>query len=180
MKQLKKIVYLVVFSGLLWSCGLSKPAYSKAPSKPSSSKANLRNLTSSAYSKPSSEVKKIIKDAEDYLGIPYQLGGTTKKGFDCSGLVITVFSENNYKLPRRSEDQAKEGKKIEIQEVKTGDLLFFATSGASKVNHVGIVNEISSRGEVTFIHASTSKGVIISSLNDAYWNKAFLFARRVL
>ena len=95
-------------------------------------------------------------------------------------MVITVFSENNYKLPRRSEDQAKEGKKIEIQEVKPGDLLFFATSGAAKVNHVGIVNEISSRGEVTFIHASTSKGVIISSLNDAYWNKAFLFARRVL
>ena len=180
MKQLKKIVYLVVFSGLLWSCGSSKPAYSKAPSKPSSSKANLRNLTSSAYSKPSSEVKKIIKDAEDYLGTPYQLGGTTKKGFDCSGLVITVFSENNYKLPRRSEDQAKEGEKIEIQEVKPGDLLFFATSGAAKVNHVGIVNEISSGGEVTFIHASTSKGVIISSLNDAYWNKAFLFARRVL
>jgi cell wall-associated NlpC family hydrolase len=70
--------------------------------------------------------------------------------------------------------------KIEIQEVKPGDLLFFATSGAAKVNHVGIVNGISSGGEVTFIHASTSKGVIISSLNDAYWNKAFLFARRVL
>ncbi|GGP01431.1 hypothetical protein GCM10010992_01770 [Cloacibacterium rupense] len=180
MKQLKKIVYLVVLSGLLWSCGSSKPAYSKAPSKPSSSKTNLRNLTSSAYGNPSYKVKKILNDAEDYLGTPYRLGGTNKKGLDCSGLVITVFSENNYKLPRRSEDQAKEGQKIDIQQVKQGDLLFFATSGAAKVNHVGIVKDISSRGEVTFIHASTSKGVIISSLNDAYWNKAFLFARRVL
>lgn len=180
MKHLEKIMYLAMISLLLWSCGSSKPAYSKTYSKSSSSSSNLRILKSSSYGNVSSGVKRILNDAEDYLGTPYRLGGTNKKGFDCSGLVITVFSSNNVKLPRRSEDQAKEGNRIEVQQVKPGDLLFFATAGGTKVSHVGIVNDISSRGEITFIHASTSKGVIISSLNDAYWNKAFLFARRVL
>lgn len=179
MKHLEKITYLAMISLLLWSCGSSKPAYSKPYSK-SSSSSNLRSLKSSSYGNVSSGVKRILDDAEDYLGTPYRLGGTNEKGFDCSGLVITVFSENNVKLPRRSEDQAKEGVRVEVQQVKPGDLLFFATTGGTKVSHVGIVKDISSGGEITFIHASTSKGVIISSLNDIYWNKAFLFARRVL
>lgn len=179
MKHLKKIIYLAVISLLLWSCGSSKPAYSK-PSSNSSSSSSLRNLKSSSYGSVSSEVKRILNDADDYLGTPYKLGGSTKKGFDCSGLVITVFSENNIKLPRRTEDQSKQGSRIEVQQVKPGDLLFFATLGGNRVSHVGIVNNVSSRGDITFIHASTSKGVIISSLNDTYWNKAFLFARRVL
>lgn len=179
MKYLEKIMFLAMMSLLLWSCGASKPAYTKTTSK-SSASSNLRNLKSSSFGNVSYKVKKILNDAEDYLGTPYKFGGTTKKGLDCSGLVITVFSENDYKLPRRSEEQAKEGTRVDVQSVKPGDLLFFATSGGSKVTHVGIVNEISFRGDITFIHASTSKGVIISSLNDAYWNKAFLFARRVL
>ena len=58
--------------------------------------------------------------------------------------------------------------------------MFFATNGNGAVSHVGIVKEIKNRGEITFIHASTSKGVIVSSLNEKYWNKAFLFAKRVL
>ena len=70
--------------------------------------------------------------------------------------------------------------KIEIKNTKPGDLIFFATSGGTKVSHVGIVHDIGNDGEVKFIHASTSKGVIISSLNEKYWNKAYLFARRVL
>lgn len=179
MKYLEKIMFLAMMSLLLWSCGASKPAYTKTISK-SSASSNLRNLKSSSFGNVSYKVKKILNDAEDYLGTPYKFGGTTKKGLDCSGLVITVFSENDYKLPRRSEEQANEGTRVEVQSVKPGDLLFFATSGGSKVTHVGIVNEISFRGDITFIHASTTKGVIISSLNDAYWNKAFLFARRVL
>lgn len=179
-KHLKKIIYLVIFSLLVWSCGSSKPAYSKTPNKPNSANTNLKNLKSTIHSNTSYQVKKILNDAEDYLGTPYKSGGITNKGFDCSGFVTTVFLENNYKLPRRSEDQAKEGKKIEITEVKPGDLLFFATSGTSKVSHVAIVREIKYNGEITFIHASTSKGVIISSLNEKYWNNAFLFARRVL
>ncbi|MDO5616820.1 MAG: NlpC/P60 family protein, partial [Cruoricaptor ignavus] len=79
-----------------------------------------------------------------------------------------------------SSDQALTGDKITIKQVKPGDLLFFATSGGNRVSHVGIVQEIGSDGEVKFIHASTSKGVIVSSLNERYWNKAYLHATRVL
>ncbi|WP_435524963.1 C40 family peptidase [Chryseobacterium indoltheticum] len=67
-----------------------------------------------------------------------------------------------------------------LKTVKPGDLLFFATSGGSRVSHVGIVYTIENDGEIKFIHASTSKGVIISSLNEKYWNKAYLHAQRVL
>ena len=114
------------------------------------------------------------------MGAPYKYAGNTSSGFDCSGLVSKVFDENNLKFPRRSEDQSKKGKEISIKEAKPGDLVFFATSGGTRVSHVGIVHDIGNKGEVTFIHSSTSKGVIISSLNERYWNKAYLFARRVL
>jgi cell wall-associated NlpC family hydrolase len=98
---------------------------------------------------------------------------------DCSGFITTVYDSQDVALPRRSEDQSREGREISIKNVIPGDLLFFATSGGSRVSHVGIVHTIRD-GEVNFIHASTSKGVMISSLNEKYWNKAYLSARRVL
>ena len=122
----------------------------------------------------------VINNAENYLGTPYKYAGNTPSGFDCSGLVCKVFDDNKIQMPRRSADQAKPGRSINVSEAKPGDLLFFATAGGSAVTHVGIVHDILNNGEVTFIHSSTSKGVIISSLNEAYWNKAFLFVRRVL
>ena len=95
-------------------------------------------------------------------------------------MVITVFDAQDVKLPRRSAEQATKGKKIDVSDAKPGDLLFFSTAKSGEISHVGIVREIKNKGEITFIHASTTKGVIISSLNEKYWNKAFLFARRVL
>lgn len=166
---------------LLISCGSSKPIAKKNTTYKTVSKSeSLRNLDSDFSGKISSNILSIIKDAEKYLGVPYKYAGNTSSGFDCSGLTTKVFSENNYKLPRRSSDQAKTGEEIHIRNVKPGDLLFFATSGGSNVTHVGIVHDIGNDGEVKFIHASTSKGVIISSLNEKYWNKAYLFARRIL
>lgn len=178
MKNIYRIFLIIFVSIFIISCGSRKSVPTKP--KPSYSSENLRNLNSKYIGKNSSAVNRILSDAEDFLGTPYRFGGTTKSGLDCSGLVITVYDENNVKLPRRSSDQALEGKKIDISEAKPGDLLFFSTSGNGKVSHVGIVKEIKTKGEITFIHASTSKGVIISSLNEKYWNKAFLFARRVL
>ena len=167
---------------MLVSCGSSKPAsVHKSPYKKTVKKEEgLRNLESSFSGKTPDDVKELLKDAEKYLGAPYKYAGNTSSGFDCSGLVCKVFDENDKKLPRRSSDQALEGKEINIKDVKPGDLVFFATAGGNKVSHVGIVHTINSGGEVTFIHSSTSKGVIISSLNEKYWNNAYLFARRVL
>ncbi len=170
-----------MISVFLISCGSSKSVSSSKNAKTNSvKKENSRVLLSEFEGKISGSVKELLKDAEKYLGAPYKFGGNTSAGFDCSGFALKVFQENNFQLPRRSADQALAGKPIEIETVKPGDLLFFATSGGTRVSHVGIVHTIEKDGEIKFIHASTSKGVIISSLSENYWNKAYLHAQRVL
>jgi len=178
---MKQSLWLIIFSALMISCGTSHSAKKYTYKKSSSSSsANLKKLSSDYSGSVSGIRKSVINDAENYIGTPYKYAGNTASGFDCSGLVCKVFDENKIQLPRRSADQANAGKSINISEAKPGDLLFFATAGGSSVTHVGIVHEIFGNGEITFIHSSTTKGVIISSLNEAYWNKAFLFARSVL
>ncbi|SDF63232.1 C40 family peptidase [Epilithonimonas hungarica] len=179
---MKKSVLLILFSIFMMSCGTSRSAKKYTYKKPSTTNksANLKKLNSSYSGNVSGTRASILDNAENYLGTPYKYAGNTPAGFDCSGLVCKVFDEEKIQMPRRSSDQAKQGRSINVSEARPGDLLFFATAGGSAVTHVGIVHDILNSGEVTFIHASTSKGVIISSLNEAYWNKAFLFARSVL
>lgn len=181
-KKLVKNIFIVsLFSVFMSSCGSSKNVVKRPPvTKTVAKSENLRKLDSRFDGKISKSINELLKDAEKYLGAPYKFGGNTSSGFDCSGFTVKVFEENDFKLPRRSADQAESGSQIDIKDVKPGDLLFFATAGGSKVSHVGIVHDIGSDGEVKFIHASTSKGVIISSLNETYWNKAYLHAQRVL
>ena len=178
---MKKFLMLTFSALVIISCGSSKKVVKREmPTKTVTKVANLKVLESNYSGKNSAVVNDLLKDAQKYLGAPYKYAGNTYSGFDCSGLVTKVFDENNTQLPRRSEDQSNQGKPISINEAKPGDLVFFATSGGSRVSHVGIVHDIGNDGEVKFIHSSTSKGVIISSLNEKYWNNAYLFARRVL
>lgn len=179
---MRKVFVLSVASIITISCGSSKNVAAKknTNTKTVAKSENLRKLDSNFDGKVSKSINDILKDAEKYIGTPYKFGGNTSSGFDCSGFTVKVFEENDLKLPRRSSDQAEAGSKIDIKDVKPGDLLFFATAGGSRVSHVGIVHDIGNDGEVKFIHASTSKGVIISSLNETYWNKAYLHAQRVL
>lgn len=122
----------------------------------------------------------IIRYAKTFEGTPYKFGGTTKRGMDCSGLVQTSFKKEAITLPRRSTDMAKSGQWIDLKDVKPGDLVFFATKkGSRKVNHVGLVTN-TRPGHVEFIHSSSSKGVITSSLAERYWYFAFVQARRIL
>jgi len=122
----------------------------------------------------------VIAKARSYTGTPYKWGGTTSKGMDCSGLLLNSFSAIDYKIPRTSAEQKKIGKKVSKDEIKKGDLIFFATSKKKrKVTHVGLVTSVKG-GEVIFIHASTSKGVTESKLSNSYWKKRFRQARRVL
>lgn len=180
--RIRQISVLLMASAIVVSCGSSKNVSSKknTGTKTVAKAENLRKLDSRFDGKISRSVNDILKDAEKYIGTPYKFGGNTSSGFDCSGFTVKVFEENDFSLPRRSTDQADAGQKIDIKEVKPGDLLFFATGGGSRVSHVGIVHDIGTDGEVKFIHASTSKGVIISSLNEKYWNKAYLHAQRIL
>jgi len=144
---------------------------------------NISYKSSEAHKKTHSEkldkeADSVLKKAKTFLGTPYRYGGTTRSGLDCSGLVINSFDAVGVQMPRISSDQAKEGKEIRLRDVKEGDLVFFKTSG-SGINHVGIVEKVRN-GEVFFIHSSTSQGVIISSLEETYWNRRFVKAVRVL
>lgn len=122
---------------------------------------------------------KITEYAREFLGTGYKYGGTSMAGMDCSGLVHTVFSKEDISLPRTSRDMALLGEKLSLEEVITGDLLFFQTNSKKKViNHVGLVVDIAEQG-IFFIHSTISRGVIISSLTEKYWQDHFVMARRI-
>ena len=121
----------------------------------------------------------LIRMASDNLGSRYRSGGTSKNGFDCSGLMYSTFSSLDIKLPRSSIEMATIGTKIEAKEAKKGDLIFFKTRGGSQINHVGMVVEVCD-GEIRFIHSSTQSGVIISSTKEKYYEKNFTQINRVL
>jgi cell wall-associated NlpC family hydrolase len=121
--------------------------------------------------------KQIIRTAEKYLGTPHCMGGTSKKCLDCSGLTYLSFTANKINIPRRSQDQARYGKIVlNKNELKKGDLVFFTKSYNSPdyITHVGIY-----LGNSRFIHASTSKGVIITEIQNPWWSERFVFGTRV-
>ena len=122
---------------------------------------------------------KIVNNANKFLGTKYKFGGTTRKGMDCSGLVYTAFKQENILLPRVSRDMAMQGKTISLNQVKKGDLLFFITGKKNRISHVGLVTNIKNN-EIFFIHASSKRGVIISSLNEKYYKTRFVKAKRIL
>lgn len=121
----------------------------------------------------------MINNAMDFLGVHYRGGGTSRAGMDCSGMVTAVFNIFGMKLPRSSWEMAKVGEKIDPADAKKGDLVFFRTNGKSTINHVGMV--IENDGEdITFIHSSTKKGVIISSTKEPYYKRTLAQANRVI
>ena len=121
----------------------------------------------------------ILSEAESYLGTPYRYGGTTRNGIDCSAFVLSVFGATvGMSLPRVAASQSQEGERVDRSELQKGDLVFF--SHGSRISHVGIVYDVNEAGDVRFIHSATSKGVMISSLNDSYWGPKFRFAKRIL
>uniref|UniRef100_UPI004048D1A6 C40 family peptidase n=1 Tax=Roseivirga sp. TaxID=1964215 RepID=UPI004048D1A6 len=123
----------------------------------------------------------VIQTAKSYLGTPYKYGGTTRVGMDCSALLYHSFRSVNLKLPRTSEDQSKLGAKINIKDLRPGDMVFFAT-GKSKneITHAGIVTVVMCDSDIRFIHASTSLGVTESNLFSTYYIQRFKRAKRVL
>jgi cell wall-associated NlpC family hydrolase len=99
---------------------------------------------------------------------------------DCSGLVYVAFGEQDIALPRISYQMAEEGRPIKLKKVDKGDLLFFSTGKRSnRISHVGLVVAVDG-DDIKFIHSTTSRGVIVSSLREGYWNHAFVKATRVL
>lgn len=124
-------------------------------------------------------IKQLINSASDNLGVGYRGGGTTKAGFDCSGLIYSTFKKFDITLPRSSHEMATVGTKVDLSNAKKGDLIFFINRGQRRINHVGMVVEVTPE-EVKFIHSSTQSGVIISSTKESYYNRTFVQINRVL
>jgi cell wall-associated NlpC family hydrolase len=125
--------------------------------------------------KPATTGQKIVDTAKQYLGVPYVWGGSTPSGFDCSGLTQYVFRAHGINLPRTTKEQWTVGKSISKSQLEIGDLVFFANTYTSGISHVGIYV-----GDNQFIHASSSKGVIISSLSNTYWAAHYYGCRSIL
>ncbi len=117
--------------------------------------------------------KKIYRQYERWKGTKYHIGGLSRKGIDCSGLVYVTYREQlGIQLPRTTKLQVKAGRTIKRSELRPGDLVFFKTG--IKVRHVGIYIE-----DGKFFHASTKKGVTISKLSDYYWKDRYWHSRRM-
>jgi cell wall-associated NlpC family hydrolase len=117
----------------------------------------------------------VVSDAMSYMGVPYVFGGNTpSSGFDCSGYVRYVFANAGIYLPRTADVQYNCGYAVSTSELAPGDLVFFETYCPGP-SHVGIYV-----GDGNFIHASSSRGVTISSLSSSYYSAHYLGARRVM
>ncbi|MEH6535166.1 MAG: C40 family peptidase [Psychroserpens sp.] len=172
---MKKIILLLILCVCFTNC---KSAKSVATKKGRTTKTATKKSTPSKAS--SKTIENIIDYAKTFKGTRYKYGGITKRGIDCSGLVVTAFSKEDIALPRTTGDLSKRGEWIDVKEVQEGDLLFFATKKNSrKINHVGIVAKVRP-GYVEFIHSTTSKGVITSRLSERYWYQAYVQARRMM
>lgn len=176
------LVFLVIS---LSSCGARKNSIASQTSAEERRIAyaelpDFYDLSDEAVEDLGEETYSIIDHALQFLGTKYKYGGTSPQGMDCSGLVYTCFLENNIELPRSSRDMALLGEQLELPDVRTGDLLFFITDRRKKtINHVGLVVELNEE-QIFFIHSSTSRGVIISALDETYWRDHFVMARRIL
>jgi cell wall-associated NlpC family hydrolase len=169
------LLLVIGFAILTTGCGSSGAATGGDPSGPY---ASARATTSAEPGRTPSEARAVESDlrseATSWEGVPHRWGGTTRRGIDCSGLTQVMYTRVlGLNLPRDTNRQARTGERVRRSALQPGDLVFFRTG--RKTRHVGVYL---SGGE--FVHASSSSGVTISSLNTDYWRRTWWHARRVL
>lgn len=154
-----RLPILILMLVLLAGCS-SAPQYSQSPRYLPQTQDSLR--------------ADLVTQYHAWKGTPYRLGGMDRSGIDCSGFVYRVFDDlYDLRLPRTTEAQLESGTRIDRDELQIADLVFFKTSWKSR--HVGIY-----LGDGDFLHASTSRGVMISSLDNPYWRRHYLTSRRLV
>ncbi len=119
-------------------------------------------------------VRRLIETGFRHLGVPYWFGGTTPRGFDCSGFTRYVFANIGISLPRMADSQFSVGRPVSAERLQPGDLVFFETYEPGP-SHVGIYF-----GNGQFISATSSRGVAVADVFGNYWGERYLGARRVL
>ena len=138
--------------------------------------SELKNEISNSYEQIDNIIlyESLMTAYNEWKGTKYQWGGDSKSGIDCSALTRRVYRTvfNGFELPRVSIDQVKKGKVVSQESLKPGDILFFRPRNS--VNHTAVY-----LGNSLFINASSSQGVVLSSLENSYWNKYFKYGVRV-
>jgi len=157
MKKQRFLIFVILFGIILSSCGTRK------------------NLTSNTKAARAADAMSNLKSKElyhfitDWTGVKYRLGGMDKQGIDCSGFALLLEKDiYGLTLPRRSKDQAETIKKKNKNDLKEGDLIFFSFGG-NEVDHVGVYlnNDF-------FVHASTTRGVVVDDLNLPVYQQAIV------
>ncbi|WP_078120837.1 C40 family peptidase [Thiosocius teredinicola] len=160
-KRATRLGLLVALIILLAACSSAPQRYRYAP-PPSGQQV-------------SQERHEVVRVAADLIGTPYRYGGTTRRGFDCSGLVQYSHRQIGISVPRTTTSQWRNGRELQRQHLLPGDLLFFDL-GSRKAQHVGIYE-----GDGLFIHApSSGKRVGRASLDNPYWREQLVGARSYL
>jgi len=172
MTNSRLLLLMLLIGGVLIGGCSSTVRYSSATS--SSSNYNSANSSFSTENYTLNEKqKRIIETARSLIGTPYCYGGEGNSCFDCSGYVNAAYRAAGIDLPRISRDIYKLGTSISISDAQPGDLVFFKRG--SRINHVGIYC-----GNGKMLHASTSKGVMLQSLDTPYYRKRFVGIKRIL
>lgn len=124
--------------------------------------------------------KNIINEAKKYLGLKYIWGGTTPKGFDCSGFTSYVLAQEGVGIARSSRYQSRQGKAIDMTNATTGDLIFFSKYGkGGRVTHVAMV--VDNKEDGVYIIHSTKRGIVVDNLSESsYWKPKVLYAKDVI
>ena len=178
----RKIYALIIVAIIVAT--FSTSAVAQLPvKKPGTIKEQIANSTLFNGDKLDKDILDILDYASKFKGTRYLLGATGPNRFDCSGFTSYVFSKFGYRLQRTSREQVNDGKVIAKNELKPGDLVFFngRRAGCSRIGHVGIVTSADNENETfEFIHASCSKGVTVSKSTEAYFDKRYVKACRVI